>query len=336
MSDRIKHAVLFTVRDIEGRSFFQNVDPQISQVLIDFFVKLNDEFSHWLKDKVHLSSFKQTKNNSNSSINMTIPDDVKQNANKFEDEKVKVFEERSLVDSIVSAKDLEDLQAIKASFFHVFQKVDDKDNYYLINNFLSQIPDANPIEEETNAFANFTYNDSFGMVDLDGPETHIDKVNPKVKDRLGWYRKEDEGDGHTVACAVYPWSGKMNSEHNNRWARTLISTIKNEYHSLESILLVCHDKDFIGYRGKNDVITSGKFFDNLHKEFPILKGIIVFQHNRSPIILALNKENAKDVYDEIDKYVTGFNKIKTADNNNENATAHKSFGGNKREGEMNS
>ena len=330
MNKSITRAVLFTVRDIERKKIFEGESPQPSKPLIDFFVNLNDNFSNWL-NKTIIPDIPNENEEDDSSILekfKTIPDEVKKQAEQFEKENEPIKESSSLIDSITTAKNLSELRAIKQSFAVIYNLA--KGDYNLLFNYLQTIPDES-LEDRINKFTIKDYNETLAQKNIDADETHCDKMNPKVRDRLGWYRKED---GNTVICATYPWIGLKSSDHNLKWARALILTIIENYSNLDSILLVCHARDFNGFSGKDEVV-DGEFFKDLQELFKKLKGLVVFQHNNTLIKEALNKSNAKDVYEEIKNIVEGYKTIKKADDDNENAIAHSSFMVKKKEGELN-
>lgn len=332
MKNNIKQAVLFTIRDIENREYFKGVSPEPSQTLIDYFISLGDDLTSWLNEHVQKRDVIKTDDEPSIDKYKSLSEDILKNADEFE----KAYEEtsgnrvysveRSLVESISNAQDLGELQAIKESFLSAYEDFseEERSRWKPIHSFICKIPDAESSEIESqqnsNIFSVEDYNKLASTI-LNSNVTHCDKENPQVQHRLGWYHKEDDDNGGTAACAVYPWSGEMETDHNNRWANALISTLKEEYPSIERILLVCHDRDFSGFSGKDEVVT-GDFFINLNKLFPQLSSLIVFQHSNSNITGALKTNNAADVFEAIKGYAVGYNKIKKADEENKNANAH--------------
>lgn len=333
MKNNIKQAVLFTIRDIENREYFKGVSPEPSQALIDYFISLGDDLTSWLNEHVQKRDVIKTDDEPSIDKYKSLSEDIQKNANEFE----KAYEEtsgnrvysveRSLVESISNAQDLGELQAIKESFLSAYEDFseEEQNRWEPIHSFICKIPDADSSEIESQQNSNiFSIEDykKLASTILDSKVTHCDKEKPLVQHRLGWYHKEeDDDDGKTAVCAVYPWSGDMEAEHNNRWANALISLLRDEYPSLESVLLVCHDRDFHGFSGKDEVVT-GNLFKELNKAFPMLGSLIMFQHSNSTITGALNKSKAFDVYTTIEEYAKGYYTIKEADEGNKNASAH--------------
>jgi len=333
MKNNIKQAVLFTIRDIENREYFKGVCPEPSQALIDYFISLSDDFTSWLNEHAQKRDVIKTTEEPSIDKYKSLSENIQKNADEFEDAYEKAYgnkvcsEEHSLIESISNAQDLGELQFIKASFLLAYEDFSEEEQsrWEPIHSFICKIPDAESSEIESqqnsNVFSIEDYN-KLALTSLKSNVTHCDKENPQVQHRLGWYHKEDDDNGGTAACAVYPWSEEMETDHNHRWANALISTLKEEYPSIERILLVCHDRDFSGFSGKDEVVTEGLFINELKKSFPQLGWLIVFQHSNSTITGALNKKKASDVYTTIEEYAKGYYTIKKADEDNENANAH--------------
>ena len=337
MNNRITQAVLFTVRDIEHKEIFKGITPKASRALIDYFMSRNDGLTSWLNNyaqSVIAKEVKPTQEDNQFDIDSfkSIPQEIQEEANKFEGRYGNVYTETSsLVDSIIASSNLGDLQAIKGSFMAVYNDLpeDEKSQCDLIHSYLCRIPDNTSSKgtqgQECVSFSIDHYNDQLATTLLDSPETHCDKHNPMVRDRLAYYLKEDEG-GNTAVFAVYPWTGDTDSNHNNNWASALISTILYEYPSVKKLLLVCHDLDYYGFRGQDEVVKEG-FIDKIKGSFKELEdlGLIVFQHGNDFVISTLNKSKAGDVYNAIWAYWDGFDTITHADNNDLNADAHEYF-----------
>lgn len=328
----VKEAVLFTIRDIENEEFFKGVSPEPSQALIDYFISLGDDLTSWLIEEAHKKDGINTADEPSIDMYKSLSEDIQKNADEFEEAYKKVSgsrvcsEELSLVESISNAQDLGKLQLIKENFLSVYEDfpAEEQSRWEPIHCFISQIPDAESLEiEYQQNFSVFSLEDYniFASTSLNSNVTHCDKEKPLVQHRLGWYHKEDVT---TAVCAVYPWSGEMEEDHNKKWAKALISTLEEKYPSIESIILVCHDKDFSGFSGKNEVVTGGLFTD-LQEESKKLKSLIVFQHNKSTIIGALKMNKAADIFKTINEYSTGYAKIQESDKNKLNAAAHDSF-----------
>lgn len=336
MKNNIKQAVLFTIRDIENREYFKGVSPEPSQALINYFISLGDDLTSWLNE--HAQKKDVVKNADEPSIDKfkSLSEDIQKNADEFEEAYEETSgnrvysEERSLVESISNAQDLGELQAIKGSFLEAYNDFSeaDRSKWDAIHGFICQIPDVESSEIEdqqnSNVFSLEDYNKLASTI-LDSNVTHCDKEKPQVQHRLGWYHKEED---NTAVCAVYPWLGDIKKENNIRWASALLSTLKDEYPSLEKVLLVCHDRDYSGFSGKDEVVT-GDLFEELSKVFPLLVGLIVFQHSNSTITGALNKNKACDVFTTIEDYSKGYYTIKKADEENENSEAHSDYCKNK-------
>lgn len=332
MKNNIKQAVLFTIRDIENREYFKGVSPEPSQALIDYFISLGDDLTSWLNEHAQKRDVIKTADEPSIDMYKSLSEDIQKNADEFE----KAYEEtsgnrvysdeRSLVESISNAQDLGELQFIKESFLSAYEDFSEEEQsrWEPIHSFICKIPDAESSEIESqqnsNVFSIEDYN-KWALTSLNSNVTHCDKENPQVQHRLGWYHKEENDDGGTAACAVYPWSGEMETDHNLRWANALIFMLKEEYPSIERIILVCHDRDFSGFSGKDEVVT-GDLFKKLNKAIPQLGSLIVFQHSNSIITGALNKDKTSDVFSTIKKYADGYYAILKADEENENANAH--------------
>ena len=329
MKNSITKAVLFTIRDIENRDYFKGVSPEPSQALIDYFISRDDALTSWLNNHVQAKNIVKISDEPSIDKYKSISEDIQKNADEFESAYYRVYvEERSLIESISKAENLGELQAIKASFLSAYEEVQETElsKWELIYSFICDIPDADSSEiDEQQESHKFSIEDyyQFASTSLDSNDTYCDKERPLVQHRLGWYHKEDDKSGTSV-CAVYPWVGETNVIHNVGWANALLSTIKNEYPSIKSILLVCHDRDFNGFSGKDEVVTQG-LFNDLKKKFPQLSSLIVFQHSNSTITGALKTDNANDVFNAIEEYANGYNTLKMADEQNLNAKAHMDF-----------
>ena len=331
MKNNITKAVFFTVRDIENKIIFKGVTPQPSKSIIDYLVSRKDGLSEWLNGKVQSNSSEKREEEESIEQFKLIPEDVKERANAFEKQYGCVISDDSpLISTIVDAKDLSELQGVKGSFMESYNELsaEDKSAWELVFNFLCHIPDVNLSEIEISSTTKFTinaYNNELAESILNSDVTHCDKQSQVyVKDRLGWYRKEDDTNGDSVVCAVNPWAGEPELEHNIQWAEALLSSLTEEYPSLQSIILVCHDRDFNGYSGKDEVV-SGLFFDELKRKHSNLEGLVVFQHSNNTIMGALNKSIATDVFNAIEKYAKGFDRLKKADESNGNANAHENY-----------
>lgn len=329
MKNNIKQAVLFTIRDIENREYFKGVSPEPSQALIDFFICLGDDLTSWLNEHAQKREVIKTADEPSIDMYKSLSEDIQKNANEFEKAYEETFgnrafsEERSLVESISNAQDLGELQFIKGSFLSAYEDFSDEEQsrWEPIHSFICKIPDNESSEiesqQDSNNFSVEDYN-KFASTSLNSNVTHCDKEKPLVQHRLGWYHKEED---NTAVCAIYPWVGDTKNENNCKWASALLSTLKDEYPSLEKVLLVCHDKDYNGFSGKDEVVT-GDLFEELSKAFPLLGCLIVFQHSNSAITGALKKSKACDVYTAIEEYAKGYYTIKKADVDNGNANAH--------------
>ena len=333
MSNSVTKAVLFTIRDIENRDFFKGVIPNPSQDLINYFLSREDGLTSWLNDyahNYHAQKGENTKTSDEPPIDKykSISEDIQKNADDFEKANGCLFEDKSLIEKIRDAQSLVDLQSIKASFLYVYERDSEteRSKWEVISKFISQIPNYNSADNNNQQkTSKFTIEDyrRISTLPLNTQDNHCDKEGPLVRHRLGWYHKEDEDDKIAV-CAVYPWAGETDVEHNEGWAKALLSTITIKYPSIESILLVCHDRDFSGFSGKDEVVTGG-LFNKLKKEFSKLNRLIVFQHSNSTIIGALKKNKATDVFNAIENYAKGYNTFKEADKENKNANAHEIF-----------
>lgn len=331
MNDKITQAVLFTVRDIESRKIFERVTPLPSKSLIDFMMSRNDDLSKWLNEKVNARSDKREKIIVPIEQFKQITESIRNNADSFETECGSVYsEDSSLITSILESDSLEELQAIKASFLSVYDELpsQNRDQWELIYKFICSIPDVDSsdagTESTTHAFTIKDYDEDLANSILNANQTHCDKDAPLVRDRLGWYCKDDGPEGNSVVCAVYPWRGETSDNHNIEWVSTLLAMINETYPSIKRVLLVCHDRDFSGFAGKDEVV-KGQFLEELQSSFPQLQGFVVFQHSNRTIIDALNKQKAFDVYDAIRTYVDGYGKIKKIDADCINAEAHDSY-----------
>lgn len=327
MNNSITQAVFFTVRGIERREVFAGLLPSPSKALVDFFMSRNDELSQWLNEQVEGHLEQEEASDIPIEQYRNVPDNVKANADAFEGNYGRVYSEDStLAESIENAENMADLQAIKASFLSIYDDLsaEEQNKWEALLQFMSLIPDlANSELRKGLEPHSFTIDDYrvFANLSLGAIVTHCDKESPLVRDRLGWYHKEDGQEGNTVACAVYPWVGETDKEHNTKWASALITTMLNEYPSLKDIILVCHDRDFSGFSGVDDVVKEGLFKD-IKAAFPQLYSLIVFQHSNKTIMGALNKSKAAEVFDAIKTYSDGYSKLQKADENNENAKAH--------------
>ena len=327
ITNGITQAVIFTVRNIESKKIFENVAPEASSQLIDYLVSRNDSFSSWLNKKVQRGVIEEKDEVSIDEFKL-IPDEVQKKMKEFDEQNGPIKEDSSLIEIISNAKQLDELQEIKSSFIYILNELSDeeKNEWKSVCDFISKIPDASESDMITssNLFSIEDYNDDIATTIIDESETHCDKQNSTVQDRLGWYRKEDV-EGKTVACAVNPWIGETTPDHNIKWASALINTVTEKYNSLESILLVCHDRDFSGFSGKDEVVT-GQLFDQLKELFkPRLKCLIVFQHSNKIIMGALSKEKAVDVFNVVKEYSEGFGRLGQVDKENQNACAHESL-----------
>ena len=331
MNNNITNAIFFTVRSIESREVFKNLSPRPSKALIDYFMSLNDGLSNWLNQCVN----KPVEKKEDSSISIepykSVPENIKTNAEQFENENGPVYsEDQLLVDSLTNATNIDELRAIKGSFLSIYEDLptQDQNKWTVIHDFILSIPDVEPSYLGTGSMSHsFTiqdYNETFAKTELRADPTHCDKENPLVQDRLGWYCTEDGPSGIAIA-AVYPWTGDMTSDHNINWASALISTMINEYPSLKNIILVCHDRDFKGFSGKDEVV-NGQLPESIKQKFPQLNlRLIVFQHSNKTVLGALNMKNAIDVFNAIDSYAAGYDTFIRVDNENQNALAHDNF-----------
>ena len=331
MKNSITKAVFFTVRDIENKTIFKGVTPQPSKAIIDYIIDRGDTLSSWLNNTIQSSTSPNEKEEESLEQYKLIPEEVQKEANAYEDKHDNiVLEDCSLIEAIRNAESLSDLQAIKASFMDLYDDLnsEEKERLDLVNTFLSHIPnvDLSNIElSSTTKFSIDAYNDELAESVLNSEVTHCDKQSQVyVKDRLGWYRKEDDTNGDSVVCAVNPWAGEPELEHNVKWAEAILSTLTEEYPLLQSIILVCHDRDFYGYSGKDEVV-SGLFFDELKRKHSNLEGLVVFQHSNNTIMGALNKSKATDVFNSIEEYAKEFDKFKKADERSGNANAHENY-----------
>lgn len=325
MNNSITRAVLFTIRDIENRDYFEGVSPEPSQPLIDYFLSRGDDLTSWLNKHALKRDIFRTVNEPPIDKYKLLSEVIQKNADEFESVRGPVIsEEQSLKESISNAQNLGELQVIKASFLMVYEDVPETEQskWGTIHSFISEIPDA-----ESSEFEGIQSSNRFSLEDykkiasnsLDSNVTYCDKEKPLVQHRLGWYHKEDN-DG-TAVCAVYPWLGETDDVHNEKWTRALISTLLSEYPSIERIILVCHDRDFSGFSGKDEVVT-GDFFNALNKLFMQLSSLIVFQHSNSTITGSLKMNNATEVFKAIEEYAVGYDNIKKADEANMNSKAH--------------
>lgn len=331
----ITKAVIFTVRYIESHDLFKGIRPQKSKALIDFFMKRDNCLTDWLIEQVS----KPKPSHANESTNEFDVDKWKTEFNSLKGKVEQlessldlsiISEDKTLTGEIEKAQNIDELRTIKGNF-DSFYNDDNKDNWKEIKDLIDKIPNApddmgalpyGEIDNKSDLIAN--HYDDLALKVIKADKTFCDKDNAMIQDRLGFYKVEEDD---TVACAVYPWKGDTTQEnHNINWANALIKTIKDEYEHVKQIYLVCHDLDFDGYSGKNEVVVRGTLLSEIEKEWVDVKvGVIVFQHNEGIIIGALKMKEVNKAYETIEKYANGFNDMIKVDRDGLNGKAHVAF-----------
>lgn len=331
MSNLTKKVVLFTIRDIEIKPLFKDVEPKTTDSLISYFLSFSD-FGPWLisnvpsnvqEDIFDINSFKKTIEEKENEFNNAI----NELSSLFKDDEDKQF--FSSLYQELAKSDVNILLQKKALFQESMTDVtlsteSQKTAYSMINSILDTIK-AN---QETKPV--FTIDNYYDIRDiaLNETNTYCDKGGGevKVKHRLGMYSKEEDDN---AVCAIYPWLGDYEEDHDESWTKMLVGSILAFYPKAETIILVCHDIDYKQFEGRDFVVSKDiniKGADNTYKytfDKRISIPLVVFQHSNQNITSALLIESPKEIYTLMENYVFGFVKIQDADKDEKNAEAHK-------------
>lgn len=300
-----KYVIVFSIRDIDAQNTpFTGIKPTKCLPLIEYLSGLNDDCAEALHVSVSSVQSNPEEQNAVDELKTELCRDLSRLTNLDD-----------LIDSIKEAKSMLDLEAVKEEY-------NTGDSQQKVLEILEKIPDSQDSQPSETMTETMNVECLWNEL-MTTSVTHCDKQGALWKHRLGWYVKEEE---EYAVCAVYPWMGEGAADHNEKWRSLLVNAVTDKFKDVgvKRIILVCHDKDFMGLDGRDGVVSIDINENGYYADQGVSIPLVVFMHTNQLITSAFGGDKSvKDIYNCINDYVSGYARLKKANEDSLNAEAHK-------------